>query len=260
MKKILFSFVTMLFIVAGFSSCSSDANDLSSRTEEEQFYHDLELLREKQLSLINTATRSTAEVNKEEMTNVLMSIEDESRKFIVEHKETLKEYMPAEVVSIDQYELMSYDEELMNDYLNNNFSKSFVESYLSIMERGTYSACRLTPLESLLITNASAYQTAMQTYVQKDLEIELEDGKLHPTVQKKQCKENLNRQIHYCNLAQGFVAVIGGGITLAATIFSEGGAIPAVTAVDSYFSALAFGIWASCVESAKKDYRKCLNK
>lgn len=249
--------VTLLTLVCILTGCNNDEGHQLQQELEEHYSQDFKAFRDNQLALISNRTRSGTDLSEAQFQKLVCELDANTKNFVSTHEETLKPFMPASL-SIDTIEIISFDEEAILSYLSDSFSESFADEFIQVLNNQDIESTisnGLNPYESLLIVNAEIY-TALadicigQYKVKNEEEVSSEDN----------CLVKYNQQIHKCNLAQGFIQVIGIGTIAAAAIFTEGMSLTVSAALETFFSAEALAVNIACQLKAQDDYEKCLKE
>lgn len=261
MKNLLNCSTVMIIVaVCCCMSCNSDNdNCILSNDATQDYFNDLELLKNKQIKLFDSSTRASEEIDDEKFMKIAQVNDSLTKEFIIEHQVLLKNYLPL-VLSQDSIELVSIDEEAMHTYLAENFSEGFVQTYFTALKQNAPIQSGLTnglnPLESLMIVNTDFYSQLTNLYMDKQIATQQENK----TDKQQKCLKEYNIQINKCYLAANFIYVIGGGITFLATLPMGPAALTASVIADSFFSIESMFVLKMCADNAKNNYNQCLKK
>ena len=160
MKKVLYLFAILIAIAFCNVGCGNDEGILM-KNEKEEYFQDLEELRNCQLGFTNALTRSGNEISDSDRINLIKKLDENAKNFVIEHKEILKRYV-TDTLSQDSIMLLSLDEDDMRDYLSATFSEEFVDAFYGALNSNTVNNStlnELNPLESFLIVNAETYNS-----------------------------------------------------------------------------------------------------
>ena len=257
-------------IVAGLAltyvACSADEMTAEQRQAEEQFKEDLTQLKLAQQNAISISTRASNQLTNDEVLSIAEKIDKITNEFILNHKDVLKNYLPNTALTQDSLDLLCIDDEALETYLSDNFSKSFVNQFYDILTDGEFdtgtravSYEELNPLESMLLINTESFREMSEL-------LPIEDGPIYTgnqtsiKEQQAKCNGEYNRQFHICNIAAGAIQVGGAIAGLSIAIGSSGAGSLIGLGVEALAAEAALLYQIKCINNAQKELKDCLGK
>ena len=254
MKNFLFVvFVSILCILSG---CNADDERFLQRTD--QFSQDVQHFRNAQMRILRNTTRSSDTLSKEALQILVDTLNINTCKFVEKHKDALKKDLSATLLDNDSVALLSVDEDAMQDFLEANFSEEFVVNFRKSLKGSMSESVNfksLTELESLMLVNTEIYNELGK--LSSNQYAVIDDGK---PAKVDNCQNEYNQQIAKCNLASGFIYVLGAGTIAIAAIATEGMSLTVSTAIDTFFSVEACAVNVACKTKAKSNLEECRKK
>ena len=259
----IFLIINVIVIIFCFTACSKVDEELQESRQ--QYAQNVVKFRSNQLKLLVGGTRSDDALSDIGLKSIIDTLNVNTKRFVLDNLDIIKDFTPV-VISQDSLDLLSIDADAMLEYLNHNFSETFVKEFLDIVIYNGSLSCTqlnsLNPFESLMIVNAEIYQDLEEIYISQ---YAIMDNESKREKAIKLCENEYQTQLANCDLASAFVYVIGGGLFALASAFSDGSiplsvALTSSAAIDTFFSLESLGVNYGCKKKAHDNYVNCLKR